>query len=188
MLPVQHVGALRSDSLGSGRRQAGEPLVRADGLGRECHRFHGHALRVTGAQFLARAGLELLLIQLFARWGSAAVLRYVQQAPLNSQQGVACAAIRGLALKDVDRLAPRVMKEFPDMPQGDVRKAVIDGALQVELRDMSDTMLVNYNALDARIMLIEASVAESEGTAPSPLLGVRRHRASKLHSGQCRGA
>ena len=154
--------------------QAGELLVRADGLGKERHRFHEHVLRVTGAQFLARAGPELLLIQLFARWGSAAVLRYLQQAPLNNQQGVACAAIRGLALKDVDRLAPRMMKEFPDMPQGDVRKAVIDSALQVELRDVSDTMLVNYNALDARIMLIEASVAESESTAPSPLLGVRR--------------
>ena len=161
--------------------QAGEPLVRTDGLGKERHRFHEHVLRVTGAQFLARAGLELLLIQLFARWGSAAVLRCVQQAPLNNQQGVAGAAIRGLALKDVDRLTPRMMKEFPDLPQGDVRKAVIDSALQVELRDMSDTMLVNYNALDARIMLIEASVAESESTAPSPLLGVRRHRASKLH-------
>ena len=161
--------------------QAGEPLVRADGLGRERHRFREHVLRVTGVQFLARTGLELLLIQLFARWGNAAVLRYVQQAPLNNQQGVACAAIRGPALKDVDRLAPRMMREFPDVPQGDVRKAVIDSALQVELRDVSDTVLVNYNALGARIMLIEARVAESEGMAPGPLLGVRRRRASKLH-------
>ena len=65
--------------------QAGEPLVLTDGLGKERHRFHEHVLRVTVAQFLARAGLELLLIQLFAQWGSAVVLRYVQQAPLDNQ-------------------------------------------------------------------------------------------------------
>ena len=170
------IEAIRSVAL-----QAGEPLIRADGLGKERHRFHEHVLRVTGAQFLARAGLELLLVQLFARWGSAAVLRFVQQAPLDNQQGVAGAAIRGLALKDVDRLTPRMMKNFPGLPQGDVRKADIDSALQVELREMSHTMLVNYNALDARIVLVEASVAESENTTPSPVLGVRRHRASKLH-------
>ena len=161
--------------------QAGEPLVRTDGLGKERHRFHEHVLRVTGAQFLARTGLELLLIQLFARWGSSAVLRYVQQAPLDNQQGVAGAAVRGLSLKDVDRLTPKMMKEFPDVSQDDVRKAVIDNALQVELREMSHTMLINYKALDERVMLIEASVAEAECAVPSPVLGVRRHRASKLH-------
>ena len=106
---------------------------------------------------------------------------YLQQAPLSNQQGVARAAIRGLALKDVDRLALRMM-ECPDMPQGAARKAVTDSALQVELRDVtSDTVLVNYNALAARIMLIEASVADGEGSAPGPLLGVRRRRGSKLH-------
>ena len=170
-----------SEAIRSVALQAGEPLVRSGGFGRERRRFHEHVLRVTGAQFLARAGLELMLIQLFACWGSAAVLRYVQQAPVSNQQGVARAAIRGLVIKDVDRLAPRMMKEYPDMPQGAVRKAAIDSALRVEPRDMSDTMLVNYNALDARVMLIDASIAESEGSAPGPLLGVRRHRASKLH-------
>ena len=99
-------------------------------------------------RFLARAGLKLLLIQLFARWGSSAVLRYVQQAPLDNQQGVAGAAVRGLSLKDVDRLTPKMMKEFPDVSQDDVRKAVIDNALQVELREMSHTMLINYKAFD----------------------------------------
>ena len=62
-----------------------------------------------------------------------------------------------------------------------MRKAVIDSALQVELREMSNTILVNYNALDERTMLVEASIAETECATPSPIMGVRRHRASKLH-------
>ena len=61
------------EAIRSVTQEAGEPFALSDGLGRERHQFHEHALRVTGAQFLARAGLELLLIQLFARWGSAAV-------------------------------------------------------------------------------------------------------------------
>ena len=89
LFPDRHGSALSKGAvIGAIREvaaQAGEPLVRSDGVGNERHRFHEHVLRVTGAQFLARAGLELLLIQLFARWGSAAVLRYVQQAPLSNQ-------------------------------------------------------------------------------------------------------
>ena len=41
-----------------------------------------HAFRVSGAQMLARANLELYLIQLLGRWGSRAIERYVQEAPL----------------------------------------------------------------------------------------------------------
>ena len=48
-------------------------------------RFGEHTLRVTGAQFFA-AVLEwqLFVIQLYGRWGSMAVARYVQEAPLAS--------------------------------------------------------------------------------------------------------
>ena len=60
----------------------GEPLQRKDSTGVPRDRFGEHVLRVAGAQCLARAGFELFLIQLFARWGSAAILRYVQPAPL----------------------------------------------------------------------------------------------------------
>ena len=185
LFPDRHGSALSKgaviDAIREVAAQAGEPLVRSDGVGNERHRFHEHVLRVTGAQFLARAGLELLLIQLFARWGSAAVLRYVQQAPLSNQQGVAQAAIRGLTLQEVDRLAPMMIKDHPTKPPAAVRRAVIDSALEVEVRDMSATMLVNYNALDERLQVIEASLAEVDTTRPGPTVGVRRTRTSKLH-------
>ena len=77
-----------------------------------------------------------------------------------------------------------MIKEHPDRPQGVARKAVIDSALQVEVCDMSATMMhvgQLYNALDERPMVIEASLAEADATRPGPTVGVRRHRTSKLH-------
>mgnify|MGYP006875427541 CR=1 FL=1 len=38
--------------------------------------------RVTGAHFLARIGMELLLIQLQAKWESQVIMPYVRKAPL----------------------------------------------------------------------------------------------------------
>ena len=42
----------------------------------------GHTLRITGAQHFAGLGLEVYMIQLVGRWGSATVFRYVAEAPL----------------------------------------------------------------------------------------------------------
>jgi len=58
--------------------RVGEPLVDAAGS----RRFGGHSLRVTGARTLAASGVDVLLIQLMARWSSDVVLRYVSEAPL----------------------------------------------------------------------------------------------------------
>lgn len=60
----------------------GEPLQRADERGRMFQRFHGHVLRVSGAQYLAMAHVSVANIQLLGRWSSSAVERYTQQAPL----------------------------------------------------------------------------------------------------------
>ena len=56
----------------------GLPTASADGSAR----VSGHTLRVTGAQGLARAGLDVWAIQLLGRWGSATVLEYIQEVPL----------------------------------------------------------------------------------------------------------
>ena len=42
----------------------------------------GHSLRVSGAQFLARIGLEVMLIQILGRWDSNIILRYIADAPV----------------------------------------------------------------------------------------------------------
>ena len=54
-----------------------------DDSGRLVERFSGHCLRVSGAQFLAAAGVQVALIQLLGRWSSSAVERYIQHAPLS---------------------------------------------------------------------------------------------------------
>ena len=61
----------------------GEPLHR-DVDQTRLDRFGEHCMRVSGAQFLSRALLwDLFVIQLFGRWGSLAVAKYVQDAPLS---------------------------------------------------------------------------------------------------------
>lgn len=72
---------------------AGEPLLDKTG---PCprQRFGGHVLRVTGAQFLSRMQVDSATIMLLGRWGSHAVLRYLQQAPLQSLPEVAARMLR----------------------------------------------------------------------------------------------
>ena len=54
------------------------PTETADGSGR----VSSHSLRRTGAQGLARLGVDSWAIQLLGRWGSSAVLGYIQEVPL----------------------------------------------------------------------------------------------------------
>ena len=68
---------------------AGSALTYVDARGQERQAFGGHALRVSGSQFLARHGVDTYLIQLIGRWGSNAILRYIQQAPLALQHRLA---------------------------------------------------------------------------------------------------
>ena len=56
----------------------------------------GHSLRVSGAQGLARRGLELWNIQLLGRWGSDAVKRYVSDTHVDNAARSAAAAPRKL--------------------------------------------------------------------------------------------
>ena len=65
----------------------------------------GHAMRVTGAQALARAGLSEHQISLLARWGSSAVLRYIRSAPLTSSHRLAAQALAGwIAARNFDHV------------------------------------------------------------------------------------
>ena len=58
------------------------PLTRPGPNGEPLPRFGEHVCRVSGAQFLSRMGYSLEAIQLIGRWGSDAVKRYIQEAPL----------------------------------------------------------------------------------------------------------
>jgi len=50
-------------------------------------RFGGHSMRISGSRFWATQGLEVYKIQIFARWGSATVLRYVADTPIANLTG-----------------------------------------------------------------------------------------------------
>ena len=58
----------------------------------------GHTLRVTGAQGLARLGLDLWAIQLFGRWGTEAVKGYVRLIPLEHVAHLAAHAAKSREL------------------------------------------------------------------------------------------
>ena len=93
----------------------GEPLTRAGPDGAHKDRFGEHVLRVMAAQFLARKKVDLYRIQLFARWGSNAVLRYVQDAPLSVQSEIASEVLLSPTIRDITTS----VKELKDTAAGD---------------------------------------------------------------------
>ena len=62
--------------------RTGTCMTRPGPDGQETQRFHGHCLRIAGAQMLSSSGVERALIQLLGRWTSTAVLRYTQDSAL----------------------------------------------------------------------------------------------------------
>ena len=66
-------------------------------------RVSGHSLRVTGAQGLARAGVDVWAVQLLGRWGSNAVLEYIREVPLELSASWASRAARAHTLEDLLR-------------------------------------------------------------------------------------
>jgi len=50
-------------------------------------RFGGHTMRVTGSRYWTGRGLEVFKVQIFARWGSSVILRYVSDVPIANLTG-----------------------------------------------------------------------------------------------------
>ena len=59
-------------------------------------RFAGLVCRVVGASWLFEHLKELYLVQLFARWGSKSIERYIQSAPLRTQSTFAAQVLSSL--------------------------------------------------------------------------------------------
>ena len=74
-------------------RRGGMAVQRPDGV----VRLTGHSLRIGGAQSLSRAGFDPWEVALLARWGSAAVLQYIRDAPLLASTSWARRAAAALA-------------------------------------------------------------------------------------------
>ena len=84
---------------------AGVNTTKIDGQGRVRQRFGGHVCRVVGAIWLFKHLKELYLVQLFARWGSKSIERYIQSAPLRNQSSFAARVLSSLTLEEVERRA-----------------------------------------------------------------------------------
>ena len=80
-----------TETIREAARLMGQKLVDPGGL----FLHTGHALRVTGAQALARAALSELTIALQARWGSSAIRTYIRKASLAATHAMAAMAIAG---------------------------------------------------------------------------------------------
>ena len=64
-------------------------------------RITGHMCRVTGAQAMAVAGVDLWLTQAFCRWGSGAVLEYVRDCQLSAAVEVSAQVAKGVQIMEV---------------------------------------------------------------------------------------
>ena len=73
---------------------AGETVMFLDHTGASRPRFQGHALRVTGAQYLTQKGVDPAAIMLLGRWSSSSFERYRQQAPLLLAEQAPTAALQ----------------------------------------------------------------------------------------------
>ena len=90
----------------------------------------GHSARVEGAQAMAKAGISLPIIQLFGRWGSNAVMKYVRDTLLGIEGGDIS---RQLALRDegrtgslVHNATQQVATSLPRSVKDEVRVAIAE--------------------------------------------------------------
>ena len=154
-----------ADAIRGTLADAGVALTRVDATGRERQRFGEHALRVAGAQALARGGMDLYLMQLFARWGSAAVERYVQEAPLAHSATVAGRVTRTLALHAVSAAVADLRGQV-------AAQADLAAALQARLGLPAPVPAADVQRLAARVDLLERTAAArtAPGSPPPELV------------------
>jgi len=91
------------DMIRDAAHQLSVPAASPDGA----FRISGHSLRPTGAQGLARLGVDVLTIQALGRWGSGTVAQYVRGASVSEEAARARANTLGQALAAAATSAPQ---------------------------------------------------------------------------------
>ena len=141
-------------------------------------RITAHAMRATAAQGLIRAGMELWQVQLFLRWGSKAVLGYLEEAPLKGSGRIAGSVAKQLAIGDVHR---DIVTKLGGCERSDL-KVVIEGVLEEKLAGLWSS----FRTVDLKMDEMAASVAAQLERRPasSPVIGARfvmnSHPASRV--------
>ena len=143
----------------------GEPLTR-DAGGSVLQRFGEHVMRVSGAQLLARIQVDLFVIQLIGRWGSMAITRYVQEAPLAA--GI-LQAPRSTSLEDVSAL---------------IRTHVgPSSSRDVQLEDTIATLTSRLDAIEPNLEALKVKVATVlADTGPRQLSLVQKPASQVFHA------
>lgn len=104
----------------------------------EAQEITGHMLRPMGAQFMARKGVEFYKIQLFCRWGSDAVLKYLREVPLEgSEQWLAAS----LSIGEILTHSAKAL----EMPDGHPKATKMVRAIENALETQSTQVLQEAN-------------------------------------------
>ena len=145
--PVTKEAVVRT--IEEGARRLGMTLESPDGA----EKVGGHSLRVTGAQELARLGYHLWYIQLFGRWGSEVVRKYLREAPLDAPTPSASSHVSTI---DFVELAEHLSQHFnrkawPSVPSGVQGSPMPDpNVVQALVEDHSDVVVAAPPRLEVR--------------------------------------
>ena len=128
-------------------------------------RITGHSMRVAGAMRMAAAGHTAWVIQVFGRWGSAVVLRYVREALLGARGGTIAATTEQagrLTLEDLvagaARRVPGGVGPHPPAAEGGAPRSPATAALRRHLAREAAEMA--FQSLSPKLSALESAAIE----------------------------
>lgn len=115
----------------------------------------GHALRATGAQYLARCGIEYYKIQLFCRCGSDTILRYLHDAPLEESENWLSKAHQTSPMTELlCQTAVNMNSQGLVVSAKDVGK-IVQAALEARATEVTDVLASKKDDLDQMIQSLK---------------------------------
>ena len=137
-------------------KKAGVATTKVDALGVTRQRFGGHVCRVVGAVWLYQTLGELYLVQLFARWGSQAITRYVQNSPLRQQSSFAARALTNFSAEQVRQSLHKEHASPGSITEYMALRTVVAQLPPALTEDKSEL----WKAMEHRVARLEGSVGE----------------------------
>ena len=140
----------------------------------------GHSMRPSGAQFLARAGLDTYTIQILGRWGSNTVEQYVREAVVSEAASRARASQLARTLDHMagDVAAATSMDRFD-------RDQVREWVRQAFVEDKGLTEEIAKSLVDMVSARVHSSVLQAG--RPDPAVGGRSDSSSEASEGDAPG-
>lgn len=145
--------------------QAARIPTTREGLEGPVERFGGHALRVSGSQHMTRLGFPTNLIMLLGRWGSMAILRYIQDSPLQAM--LSCTP--GTPASNTN--APGTAGVEPELKKMKTETAGVQadlGVLKARLREL-ETTVTNLNRVPTYVVGKKAHTPDPRESELPPL-------------------